>query len=241
MSLPTELRLNIYRELYISKPRAFRIGQHVRAPVMFYNDRTFHTAILGVSKQVHDEAFTVLYGENALALHVYIIFRGDMYFGSRLDAALDSLERSKHFPYIRTCILDIRLLRGEPKEDNTTFSVIDALRAQVKTVSRVLFRAHGLQRIEVSWRNYFNRDLAEPRCRSLEPLDQLPITYKLSIGKLENDVRGSYDSTCWPDMLKAYRVMVFGRGCGEDGEDNRIEWRAAKRYGRLQWRLNHMA
>lgn len=227
MSLPTELRLQIYRELFISKPRVSRLGRHVRGPVTFYNDRTFYTAVLEVSKQVHVEAISVLYGETAWTLHVYLIFRGNKIHGSNVDGALHSLARTKQFPYIRTCILDIRLFQGEVKETNTTFSGIEALRANVKIVRQVLSRAQGLKNIEISWRNYFNLDLTEPRCKSLEPLNQLPITYNLFIGKVESTTEGSNnDLTNWPDMLKAYRVMLFRGGYGDDGC---IEWRAAKR------------
>lgn len=210
MSLPTELRLQIYRELFISKPRVSRMGQRVRGPVTCYNDRTFHVAILEVNKQFHEEATSILYGESAWTLRIYLIFKENKIHGSSLDSALHSLTSSKQFSYIRTCILDVRLFRGESEENDTTFSDIDVLYANVKIVRQVLSRASGLIEIEVSWRNYFNLDLAEIRRRSLKPLDQLPIAYKLSIGKVNNTLEGSNnDLTYWPDMLKAFRVMLF--------------------------------
>lgn len=110
MSLPAELRLQIYRELFISKPRASRVGERVKGPITCYNDRTFHIAILEVSKKVHEEAISILYGETVWTLHVYLIFRGDKIHGSNVDCALHSLASSEQFPYLRTCILDVRLL-----------------------------------------------------------------------------------------------------------------------------------
>lgn len=189
------------------------MGQCARGPITCHIDRTFRTAILEVSKKVHEEAVTILYGEPAWTLHVYLIFRGDKIHGSNVTSALHSLARSKQFPYIRTCILDVRLFRGESNENNSSFSGIEALRANVKIVCKVLSRACDLNHIEVSWRNYFNLDLTELRCRSLEPLDQLTTTYKLSIGRVENTREGSNnDVTYWPDMLKAFRVILFRRG-----------------------------
>ena len=210
MSLPTELRLQIYRELFISTPRAFRVGERVKGPVMCYKDRTFHIAILEVSKKVHAEAISILHGETVWTLHVYLIFRGDKIHGSNMNYALHSLARSKQFPYIRICILDIQLFREKSEFHNITFSGVDVLRATVKIVCQILSRASGLREIEVSWRNYFNNDLAELRSKSLEPLGQLPITYKLSICKVKNTPEGSNsDLSFWPDMLKAFRVMLF--------------------------------
>lgn len=206
---------------------------------MLYNSRTFHTKILEVSRKVHEEAIAVLYGETAWTLEIYLIFRGAKMHGSNIDDALHSLAHLKQFPYIHTCKLDVRLFRGDPKENNTTFSGIDSLRANVKLVRRILSRARGLKDIKVSWRNYFNLDLTEPRCRSLEPLDQLPITYKLSIGKVDNTVDASNsDLMSWPDMLKANRVMLFGR---VHGENDCIPWTEAKWHGRVLWRLNWTA
>lgn len=213
------------------------MGQRARGPVTCYNDLTFHTAILEVSKKIHEEAISVLYGETAWTLHVYLIFRGDTLHGSNLDGALRCLAHSKQFPYIRTCILDVRLFRGkDTKENNTIFSGIDALRANIKIVRRVLSRVRGLENIEVSWRNYFILDLIGPRRRSLQPLEQLPIMYKISIGKVDNTSEGSrHHVTYWPDMLKAFRVMLFRGGCWNVC----VEWKAAKRHGRVLWRLNH--
>lgn len=216
MSLPTELRLQIYRELFKSKPRVSRMGQHVRGPVTLYSDRTFHAAILEVSKKIHEETISVLYGETTWTLHLYLIFKGDKIHGEYMDTALRSLACSRPFPYIRTCVLDIRIFREESSENSTTFSGTDTLRAKVKIICKILSRAHGLKEIEVSWRNYFNHDLTEPRCRSLEPLDRLPITYKLSVVKVLSTLEGSNkDLDDWPNMLKAYRVMLFSgaRSC----------------------------
>lgn len=240
MSLPTELRLQIYRELFIPKPRVSRMDHPVRGcggPVNCYNDRTFHTTILEVSNKVHEEAISILYGETAWALRVCLVFIGDKIHGTNVDTALRFVARSKHFPYIRSCVLDIRLFRGESKVTNTTFSGIEALRANVKIVRRVLLRARALREIQVSWRDYFNDDLTEQRCRSLEPLNGLPITYKLSIGKVKHTTQASNnDLAYWPDMLKAYRVMLFSGGCEKD---NGIEWMPEKGHGRVLWRLKH--
>lgn len=235
MSIPTEIRLQIYRELFILKPRVTLVGEHVKGPVTFYNDRTFDTAILGVSKQIYTEAISVLYGETAWTLHVYLIFRGNTIHGPRIDGALHSLAGSKHFPYIRNCILDVQLFRGESHKDNTNFTGIDALRANVKILRRYLSRARGLREMKVIWRNYFNLDLTESRCRSLMPLDQLPITYKLCIAEVENTLEGSNRGlSYWPDGLKAFRVMLFARG---NGGNHCIEWTAANKHGRIGWRL----
>lgn len=214
MTLPTELRLQIYRELFISKPRVWRMGQHARGPVTCYNGRTFHTAILAVSKKVYGEAKSVLYGGTAWTLHISLIFRGDKIHGSDVDSALHSLSHSIQFRYVRACILDIRLFRGQ--ESSNTFFGVDILRANVKTVRRALSRAPGLKEVEVLWRNYFICDPAELRRISLEPLDRLPIKYKLSIAKVENTFeRSNSDLTYWPDMLKAFRVILFRGAYGE--------------------------
>ena len=227
MSLPTELRLQIYRELFVSKLRTWRTGHPVKGPVNFYNHRAFHTAILEVSRKVHEEAISILYGETAWTLHIYLIFRGDNFHGSNLGSALNSLACSKQIPYIRTCILDVRLFRGQSKENSTTFSAIDALRTKVNIVRQALLRASGLREIKVSWRNYFSHDLTEPRCRSLEPLDQLPIMYKLIIENVDKTLKGSNnDLTNWPDMLKAFRVMLFRRGFRES---TRIQWKGGEK------------
>ena len=212
MSLPTELRLYIYQELFYSKSREWGIA----GPVNFYSSRAFHTAILRVCKKIHEEAMSVLYKETKWTLHVYLIFRGDKHHGPDLDSALHSLACSKHLSCIRTCILNVRLFRGGAKENNTTFSNVRTLRSNVKIVRRFLSRATGLQRVEVFWRNYFNLDLYTPRCRSLEPLKQLPITYKLSTFPVHKTTEGSNsDLTDWPDLLKAYRVALFERGRGD--------------------------
>ena len=237
-SLPTELRLKIYRELFIPKPRASRICQYTRDPVALYIDHTFHTALLGVSKKVHEEANSVLYGETVWTLHVYLIFRGDKYHGSNLDCALRSLKCSNHFPYIRNCVLDVRLFRDQSGERNTTFSGIDALHAHVQTVHRLLSRARGLRSIEVSWRDYANYNMTESVRRLLEPLQQLPTTYELFIGTVENDIGGLNESSYWPNMLRAYRVMLFGRIYGEN---NRIAGKVAKSHGRVLWPSKHTA
>ena len=64
MTLPIELRLQIYRELFVStKPRGWRMAQRVRRPVTCYIDRTFNTAILEVNKKIYEEAKSILYGE----------------------------------------------------------------------------------------------------------------------------------------------------------------------------------
>ena len=65
-----------------------------------------------------------------------------------MASALRSLACSKQFTYIHTCNLDVRLFRGELKENNTTFSGVDALRANIETV-HILERA-DLREIEVS-------------------------------------------------------------------------------------------
>lgn len=202
MSLPTELRLQIYRELFISKPRESRLGGQVSGPMIYYNNCTFHTAILGVSRDVHREAISVFYGENAWKLHVYLIFKGDKIHRSDAASALRSLACTELFSHIRTCVLDVRIFRGESKKKNVFFSGVDALRANIKTVRKLLSRA-DLREIGVSWRNYCDYDLTEPRRRSLEPLDQLPITYKLSVKEVESTSRGSdKDLTSWPNVLK---------------------------------------
>lgn len=190
------------------------MGQHARCPVTCYNSRTFHTAMLAVSKKVYGEAKSVLYGETAWTLHISLIFRGDKIHGSDVESALHYLSHSKQFRYVRACILDIRLFRGQ--ESGNTFFGVDTLRANVKTVRRALLRAPGLREVEVWWRNYFIGDHAERRRRSLEPLDQLPIKYKLSIAKVENTFeRSTSDLAYWPDMLKAFRVILFRGAYGE--------------------------
>ena len=208
MSLPTELRLQIYQEVFISKPRESRMGVRVSGPVTCYSNRTFDTAILLVSREVHREAISIFYGATVWKLHVYLIFEGDEIYGSDVASALCSLACSERFSYLRTCVLDVRLFRGKSKKNNAYFSGVDALRANIETARKILSRA-DLREIEVSWRNYCDHDLTELRCRSLEPLDKLPITYNLSINKVVNTLEGSdEDLTCWPDMLKAFRVML---------------------------------
>ena len=212
VTLPPELRLQIYRELFVSKPkpRVWRLGHDLRGPVTCCNHRAFHTAILEVSQQIHYEAKTILYEETAWTLHIYLIFRGSTMHGYDLNGALHSLSRSKHFRYVQTCVLNIRLFRGESHENNTSFSGGDRLRANVNTVRHTLSRAPSLRGIEVSWRSYFDLDLTDSRCRSLEPLDQLPIKYKLSISQVENTLdRSNSDLSYWPDMLKSFRVTLF--------------------------------
>ena len=214
MTLPTELRLQIYRELFVSKPRIWRMGQQLRGPVTCYNGRTFHTAILGVSRKIYGEAKSVLYGDTTWTLHIYLIFIGSKIHGSDVDSALHSLSRSKEFRYVRACILDIRLFRGQ--EHSNRFMGDHVLRANIKTVRQALLRAPALRDIEVSWRNYFSLDPTETRCRSLEPLDQLHIKYKLSIAKVVNTLeRSKSDLADWPEMLKAFRVLLFRGASGE--------------------------
>ena len=227
MSIPLELRLEVYRELFSSNPRASRIGQNARGTVALYSDRTFYTAILGVNKKVHEEAVSVLYGETVWKLHVYLIFRGDKYHGSNLGDALHALTRSNHFHYIRTCSLDVRVLRDQSKKD-TTFHGTEMLRANVRLVSRFLSRACRLQEVEVSWRHYLDHDYNESVRKSFKPLEQLTTKSKLPIKTVGNDIDGSMDSACWPDMLKAYRVMLFARACGSGKET--IEWRARENH-----------
>ena len=212
VTLPRELRFQIYRELFVSKPkpRVWRMGHDVRGPVTCCNHRAFHTAILRVSRMVHDEAKTILYEETAWTLHIYLIFRGSTMHGYDVNGALHSLSRSDHFRYVQTCVLNILLFRGESHENNTSFSGVDRLRANVNTVRHSLSRAPSLRDIEVSWRSYFNLDLTESRCRSLEPLDQLPIKFKLSISQVEKTLdRSNSELSYWPDMLKAFRVTLF--------------------------------
>lgn len=123
-------------------------------------------------------------------------------------------------PYLH---LGCSTFRGEIKKNSTTFASFDILRANVKLLRQTLSRARGLRNVEVSWRNYFNHDLARPRCRSLEPLNQLPITCKLSIGSVEiTPERSNKDLAYWPDKLKGFRVMLFRGGYGEN---IRIQWR----------------
>ena len=220
VTLPRELRFEIYRELLVSKPkpRVWRLDHDVRGPVTCCSHRAFHTAILRVSQQVHDEAKTILYEETAWTLHIYIIFRGNKIHGYDVNGALHSLSRSEHFRHIQTCVLNIRLFRGESHENNTSFSGVDRLRANVRTVRHALSRAPSLREIEVSWRSYFNLDLIESRCRSLEPLDQLPIKYKLSISQVETTLdRSNTELSYWPDMLKAFRVTLFMAAHGRVG------------------------
>ena len=203
------------------------MGRRAGGPVTCYSDRTFHTAILEVSKKVHDEAISILYGEAAWKLHIYLIFWGNQIHGSNVDSALEYLARSKHFPYIRTCILDVRLFRREEKD--TIFRSNDALRANINIVRGILLRAHGLRNIEVSWRNYFILDPFGPRCRTLEPLVHFPTSYKLSIFKVNDSAEISRNHlSYWPDMLKAFRVMLFRGGYG----DICVEERPAKSYWR---------
>ena len=212
VTLPRELRFQIYRELFVSKPkpRVWRMGHDVRGPVTCCNHRGFHTAILGVCREVHYEAKTILYEETAWTLHIYLIFRGSTMHGYDVNGALHSLSRSEHFRYVQTCVLNIILFRGESHENNTSFSGVERLRANVNTVRHTLSRAPSLREIEVSWRSYFNLDLTKSRCRSLEPLDQLPIKYKLSISQVENTLdRSNSELSYWPDMLKAFRVTLF--------------------------------
>lgn len=184
------------------------MGVRVSGPVTCYSNRTFDTAILLVSREVHKEAISIFYGATVWKLHVYLIFKGDEIYGSDVASALRSLACSERFTYLRTCVLDVRLFRGKSKKNNTYFSGVEALRNNIMTAREILSRA-DLGEIEVSWRNYCDYDLTESRCMSLEPLDKLPITYKLSINKVENTLEGSdKDLTCWPDMLKAFRVML---------------------------------
>ena len=178
------------------------MGEPVGGLMICYINSTFHTAILGASREVHREAISVFYGENYWKLHVYLIFEGDQIHGSDAASALRSLACTELFSYIRNCILDVRIFRGESKKNNIFFSGVDALRANIKTVSKILSRA-DLREIGVSWRNYCDYDLTEPRCKSLEPLDQLPVTYKLSVKAVENTLHGSdKDLTSWPNVLK---------------------------------------
>lgn len=201
MSLPTELRLQIYRELFISKPQKSRTGERVSGPISCYKNCTFHTAILGVSREITREAVSIFYGVNAWNLHVYLIFKGDKIHGSDKACALRSFACTELFSHIRTCILDVRIFRGESKKKNVFFSGADALRANIKTVRKILSRA-DLREIDLSWRNYCDYDLTEPRRRALEPLDQLPVTYKLSIREVENTTESSNkDLTSWPNVL----------------------------------------
>ena len=186
------------------------MGHDLRGPVTCCSTRVIHTAILGVSHQIHDEAKTILYEETAWTLHIYLIFRGSTMHGYDLNGALRSLSRSEHFRHVRTCILDVRLFRGESHENSTTFSGVDRLRANVNTIRHTLSRARSLREIGVSWASYFDLDLTESRCRSLEPLDQLPIKYKLSISQVEKTLDSSNrDLSYWPDMLKSFRVTLI--------------------------------
>ena len=62
VDLPVELRMMIYRELLLSKVRVIRAQYGTyRRPL---GNETLYPAILRTCRQVHAEAYMVLYGEN---------------------------------------------------------------------------------------------------------------------------------------------------------------------------------
>jgi len=217
LTIPRELRLQIYKELINPDPGSTCMGPPTSGPVICYRNHGFTTKILGVCRSIHDEALSVLRKKIHSTLYIYLMFNGDQPRGSDarsdLGQALKALSNSKQLQNIQTCILDIRISRGKAHEDSSLAATLHVLSFTVEEIRWVLSDAPALQEIEVAWLDYLGADMDGVRSEALQPLIDLPAKYTLVIREDKDTEKRHQHSkrqiADWPDMLKPHRKLDF--------------------------------
>lgn len=217
LTIPAEIRLQIYHELIIPHPGSTRLGPPTSGPIICYRNHSFHTGILRVCKNLHAEAIAEFLKEVHSTLYIYLVFNGDKPCGSdakgHLGQALKTLANSDQLQNVRTCIIDIRISRPKAHERASIADISEVLSFTVEELQCILSDAPALQKVEVAWLNQLRKDMTRIRGEALQPLLNLPADYALVMGKdREQDGRQPYPKwqiADWPEMLKPYRNLDF--------------------------------
>ena len=225
-SLPTEIRIQIYRELISSTPKGIRIGPHDTGPVVVYSTNGFATSILRVCRKVHDEVKLILLKAIPVTLYIYLIYKGDKPYGSdvrnELGRALKSLSQSYQLKSCQYCVIDIRISQGtrEWQRANDHYDPQKLLNA-ISEIKRLLLDVPMLREVEVAWVDYLGLDMDRCRTDALKPLSDLPVGYALQIRGHRYEGEDEYDYAKrrewesrqqiadWPDLLKPYKMLDF--------------------------------
>ncbi|MDI1485996.1 MAG: hypothetical protein OHK93_004185 [Ramalina farinacea] len=228
LSLPAEIRLQIYRHLFVPTPAHDTMTFENVGPVALHCSHSIaELNILCVSKQVHSEvvdAWQKVLDTNT-TLYIYVVLSLEILAQIKekeMEAALEAVVGNKLFCTAHSCIIDIRLLQsndvnwsgsydfGNKFPPNLTTYLEDTSGAIASTLSQM----PSVTKIEVAWIRYVRPDPSEAIEKTLRPLRSLGRQLKF----VERDAGGffrlkhifhssSSERERWPHLMIPYRKM----------------------------------
>ena len=213
LSLPPEIRYQIYRELRSFKSPSLKSPFQDDSSALGYCSFGFHSRILETSRQISYEAKEVFYGEN------YWTFFASQhnYFSSIL---FETEPMVLFLPFIRKAHIRFGMSRWLYLEacGLTGYTIRDEIKASVKKICRVLCNAPTLRTVKIIWtetctiwrpalRPMRLDSVRRPIFEVLWPLIDLPTT---------SDLQKSNIMVAYRDGMKAKELELDFSECVEE-------------------------
>ncbi len=203
LALPIEVRLQIYQELVIyDRPyEDHPWGGHLLASWAY----RFYPAILGVNRQINQEAMEIFYGMNQLRFYINLRAprRRNVEASSR---TLKGFQNSLCFHFIQYLSFDMYLscnMRRTyitcPKE---LLRNIKRAQARFDQICLVLTGAPKLRDVEIAWNDDLPFGDFDPKRLLLHPLGRLPTTCTFKVDQIEIDFLDSPTHETFFDYLQ---------------------------------------
>ena len=226
LSLPAEIRLQIYRHLFVPTPAHDTMTFENVGPVALHRSHSIaELSIFCVCKQVHSEVVDAWRKVLDTTLYIYVVLSLEILAQVKekeMEAALEAVVGNKLFCTARNCIIDIRLLQsndvnwsgnynfGDKFPPNLTTHLEDTSRAIASTLSQM----PSVTKIEVAWLRYVRPDPREAIQKILRPLRNLGRQLKF----VERDAGGFFrlkhilhssrsERRRWPHLMIPYRKV----------------------------------
>ena len=173
LSLPVEIRLQIYQEFVI--PRTWSISRDQRGVhTRWLMSHNFSTSILQVCKTIYYEASIVLYKHSNSILFISTPLNPKD--GVHIKSSLERIAGSTQFQHFQKCV--IRLWWDSHIGGRLQKIHVDKVRAAMEETRHIFSEACALQHVDIRWQ--IDRTVLDWRA-CLEPLFRKPKHYEFSL------------------------------------------------------------
>ena len=219
LDLPVELRLQIYKELVLRK-RPYKNhpwGAHLLASWAY----RFRAAILGVSRQINQEAMKIFYGMNQLRFYVNSNPRRAQNLKESLKS-LKAFRKSLCFSYIQQLSFDMYLSDSSIHPIEHFWELLEHLdraRVMFDKLCSVLSGAPNLRVIEIAWIDGIRFGQWSSKRSLLQPLGRFSTSCAFKIDEIEICFQESPSEKSFMDYLQEITGVAPTRKASASSKD----------------------